>query len=535
VSEPRLCPQCGAPLPADAPQGVCPKCLIDLGLAAANPTNPAGSIGETTPHSSAASGFVPPTPAELAASFPQLEILELLGQGGMGAVYKARQPRLDRLVALKILPPQAGQDPSFAERFTREARALARLSHPRIVAMHDFGDVVGMYYFIMEYVDGANLRQLIRSQGLLPEQALAIVPQICEALQYAHDEGVVHRDIKPENVLVDGRGRIKIADFGLAKLLGNSPADLKLTRTQQVMGTPHYMAPEQIEHPQQVDHRADIYSLGVVFYEMLTGELPIGRFGPPSEKVAVDVRLDDVVLRALQKDPERRYQHAGELKTDVDSIVDSGVPGAKRPAPLAATTPPATGEPAAAPDSDSRRAFRGPGKIPTAVEMMAMLACLIGGLATLMPWSYQHVFVVNATLSGFDTWHGLVTGGVFAAALLALIVAHAMSVNAAGRLLATTTAGVSAVVIAAIYLFWSQPTTLNVPNNQIPAIDDLFKPLTDSLTKSFAGTVNDGLQEGKLIGPYVVLTTGVILIAITARQVGQLLRFSTRAATELTG
>ena len=138
----------------------------------------------------------------------------------------------------------------------------------------------------MEYVDGVNLRQAIRSGGMSPKEALAIVPQICDALQFAHDEGIVHRDIKPENILVDKRGRVKIADFGLAKLLGHAPGDVSLTGTQQVMGTLRYMAPEQMEGTKAVDHRADIYSLGVVFYELLTGELPIGRFAPPSKKVA---------------------------------------------------------------------------------------------------------------------------------------------------------------------------------------------------------------------------------------------------------
>ncbi len=147
----------------------------------------------------------------------------------------------------------------------------------------------------MEFVDGLNLRGLIRKGQLKPEEALRIVPQICEALQYAHDEGIIHRDIKPENILLDRRGNVKIADFGLAKLLGTMSPDSALTGSRQVIGTLRYMAPEQMETPLAVDHRADIYSLGVVFYEMLTGELPLGRFAPPSKKVQVDVRLDEVV------------------------------------------------------------------------------------------------------------------------------------------------------------------------------------------------------------------------------------------------
>jgi len=151
------------------------------------------------------------------------------------------------------------------------------------------------------------------------------VPQVCEALQYAHEEGVVHRDIKPENILLDKRGNVKIGDFGLAKILDVPPTAYTLTQPQQKMGAPHYMAPEQVDGAHQVDHRADIYSLGVVFYEMLTGQLPIGRFPPPSQKVHVDFRLDNVVLRSLEHEPERRYQHASEIKTDVESIaVDAG-------------------------------------------------------------------------------------------------------------------------------------------------------------------------------------------------------------------
>jgi predicted Ser/Thr protein kinase len=276
------------------------------------------AIGTNAP--SGPGGFVAPEPAELAPHFPQIDIIELMGQGGMGAVYKARQRGLDRVVALKILPPVTSQSSSFAERFTREARSLARLNHPSIVTVHDFGQAGPFYYFLMEFVDGANLRQMIRDRHLKPREALAIVPQICEALQYAHDEGIVHRDIKPENILLDKKGRVKIADFGLAKLLGNSPSGYQLTGSQQAMGTPHYMAPEQFEKPLEVDHRADIYALGVVFYEMLTGEVPLGRFALPSEKVQIDVRLDDVVLRTLEREPGRRYQRVSELKNQVESI-----------------------------------------------------------------------------------------------------------------------------------------------------------------------------------------------------------------------
>jgi tRNA A-37 threonylcarbamoyl transferase component Bud32 len=274
--------------------------------------------------------FVAPAPAELEGRFPQLEILELLGQGGMGAVYKARQRKLDRIVAVKLLPPEWGRDPAFAERFAREARALARLSHPNIVAVHDFGESDGLFYLVMEYVDGANLRHILQDGPLDPARALAVVPQICEALQYAHEEGIVHRDIKPENILLDRKGRVKIADFGLAKLLGRRRAAFTLTGTNQVMGTLDYMAPEQRQRPQEVDHRADIYSLGVVFYEMLTGELPLGLFAPPSQVARVDARLDRVVFRALEREPQRRYQRASQVKNDVESIRSGQRPAVPR-------------------------------------------------------------------------------------------------------------------------------------------------------------------------------------------------------------
>jgi serine/threonine protein kinase len=314
-----ICKECGAPLAADAPEGLCPKCLLKVAMG-----TQAGTQPPNDPTAGPRAAGALPDPAKLAEYFPQLEILELLGQGGMGAVYKARQPGLDRLVALKILPTRAGTDTGFAERFNREARALAKLSHPNIVAVYDFGQTHGLHYFIMEYVDGPNLRQIERAGKLSTRQALQIIPQICEALQFAHDEGVVHRDVKPENVLLDKKGRVKIADFGLAKILGREPKDLRLTGVRDVMGTPHYMAPEQVEHPQEVDHRADIYSLGVVFYEMLTGELPLGRFAPPSHKVQLDVRLDEVVLHTLEKEPSRRYQHASQVKTDLETIAKSG-------------------------------------------------------------------------------------------------------------------------------------------------------------------------------------------------------------------
>jgi serine/threonine protein kinase len=317
TSDSARCPKCGIPIPDEAPQSLCPKCVL---LQASIPTE--GGKGQPAPSRD-----------EVAAAFPQLEIIELIGQGGMGFVFKARQPKLERLVALKILPQALAADPSFAERFSREGRLLARLNHPNIVAIHDFGQAGGFFYLLMEFVDGVNLRQAMRAGRFTPAQALVVVPKICEALQFAHNEGILHRDIKPENILVDVRGRVKIADFGIAKLVGDAQPEPALTGSDGTLGTPLYMAPEQLEKPGTVDHRADIYSLGVVFYEMLTGELPLGRFQPPSHKVEMDVRLDEVVLRALEKEPSRRYQQASQVRIAVETIAGGAPPPPAVPGP----------------------------------------------------------------------------------------------------------------------------------------------------------------------------------------------------------
>jgi serine/threonine protein kinase/ankyrin repeat protein len=328
------CPQCGTELPPDAPAGICPRCLMQAALnfqedSSAESLDEDGAYAVTTPQPGS---FLAPEPRLLAAHFPHLEMGELLGQGGMGAVYKARQTKLDRLVALKVIRPESAADSAFAERFNREARTLARLSHPHIVGVHDFGEVtmpdpadpsappVTLYYFLMEYVGGVNLRQLIEAGDLTPELTLSVISQVCDALQFAHDEGVVHRDIKPENVLLDRKGRVKIADFGLAKLATPSEQDFTLTGTHQVMGTPRYMAPEQMAGSRAVDHRADLYSLGVVFYEMLTGEIPAGRFSPPSEHAAIDGRLDDLVMKALAQKPDDRFQSASEIRAGLEAL-----------------------------------------------------------------------------------------------------------------------------------------------------------------------------------------------------------------------
>ena len=341
------CPKCGYILEEGIP---CPRCML---LLAAEPTGTfdadSSGIDQNSGEPQAESEM--PDIETVRKAFPQLEILELLGRGGMGCVFKARQPKLNRLVALKILSPNLETKPGFAARFAHEGELLARLNHPNIVTVYDSGESGGFYYLLLEIVDGVNLRQAMRAERFTPEQALTIISKICDALQYAHGKGVLHRDIKPENILLDTAWQIKIADFGIGKLRDDSHDDshrafgvsqeqegnettafnVSLTQTGQVIGTLAYMAPEQLDDPQHVDHRVDIYSLGVVFYELLTGELPRGHFPVPSEKSPVSADIDNTVMKALHKEREKRQQSAEELKSEIASAKGTPLPKQRNP------------------------------------------------------------------------------------------------------------------------------------------------------------------------------------------------------------
>jgi serine/threonine protein kinase len=299
------CSTCGGRYAAAQAGGLCPRCLAQV---AEHPTREPADEHPLVP----------------GQTFRGLEVLDVLARGGMSVVYKARLTKLNRIVALKILPRRLAEEEDFRERFEREAQALAGLSHPNIVGVYDYGIEGDLSFLVMEFVEGVTLRQLLRDNTVTPAQSVAIVLQICDALEFAHRQNVVHRDIKPDNVLLDKNGTVKITDFGLVKILGVEAQTL--TESNLVVGTPHYMAPEQLERPREVDHRADLYSVGVVFYEMLTRELPLGRFEPPSRKAAVDARLDDVILTALAKDPEKRYRRAGELRFAVARIANPDAP-----------------------------------------------------------------------------------------------------------------------------------------------------------------------------------------------------------------
>jgi hypothetical protein len=292
---------------------------------------------------------------------------------------------------------------------------------------------------LMEFVPGADLRQLLRAGPVPLPQVLAIALQVCDALEYAHGESVIHRDIKPENLLLDPKGRVKVADLGLAKLVGPTAAPYSLTGSHQVMGTPHYMAPEQWERPQAVDHRADIYALGVVLYELLTAELPLGRFAPPSAKISLDPRLDAIILQALEKDPDRRPPDVRAIRSVLESVAGPARPptlpwrdpsGANRAGEWTTDrTLPIAAAPARR-DGPSHRFSTGR---LAAHPAWAVVLCGLGVAAGFLPWAWVPLTPPrppagldapwrDSFLAGVETGPGALAAIVFAALALLLAV-----------------------------------------------------------------------------------------------------------------
>lgn len=253
------------------------------------------------------------------------EIGAVLGRGAMGTVYRGRQLSLERPVAVKVMSSDLVAQSEFILRFKREAAALASLAHPNVVQIIDQGHVDANWYFVMEFVDGPTLRRILSQRTLRLPQMMDLALQVGRGLDYAHSKGVVHRDLKPENVLladggVDGHVP-KICDFGLADILYSDRSYVNLTGSRISMGTVNYMAPEQRQDAGRVDQRADVYSYGVLLYEMFTNELPLGRFELPSKRNrALDRRIDDLVMRALELDARRRYPRVREMVEILDAV-----------------------------------------------------------------------------------------------------------------------------------------------------------------------------------------------------------------------
>lgn len=265
--------------------------------------------------------FLAPYPAEIAPLFPGYEIECLIATGGMGAVYRAVQKSLDRTVAIKILPHEFSKDAAFCEGFEAEAKAMARLNHPNLIGVYDFGEVNGMLYIIMEYVPGKSLFHSAHGTAIDPNEVIRLVTGICNGLAHAHENGILHRDIKPSNILLDLNAQPKIGDFGLAR-----PVERKIQEGEEIFGTPHYTAPEVVNSPQSVGYRADIFSVGVMLHELLTGRLPADDRRPASAIVHCDPRFDAIIRRASNPLPEARYASAAEITRDLGAIAQSTGP-----------------------------------------------------------------------------------------------------------------------------------------------------------------------------------------------------------------
>ncbi|MDD3652947.1 MAG: Stk1 family PASTA domain-containing Ser/Thr kinase [Desulfotomaculaceae bacterium] len=269
------------------------------------------------------------------------EILEQLGGGGMAIVYKGRDTVLNRLVTIKVLRPEFTSDDDFVYRFRREAQAIASLSHPNIVSIYDVGRADAVDYLVMEYVEGDNLKNLIRSQGALPsDKAIQIARQVSDALKHAHENNIVHRDVKPQNILITSGGRAKLTDFGIAR--GATAATL--TQTDSIVGSVHYLSPEQAQGG-NVGPQSDIYSLGIVLYEMVTGVLPFQGdtpisvalkhiqeepINPSSLNPAVNLRLEKIINRAMAKNKSERYETAGQMVRELEGMLNENLDESKR-------------------------------------------------------------------------------------------------------------------------------------------------------------------------------------------------------------
>ena len=306
-------------------------------------------------------------------------LTRLIGRGGMGRVYEARGGLRNRRVALKVLSEDLAEDASFVKRFHREAKLLGSLTHPHIVDVIDRGLTNERLWFAMEYVRGESLRRLMDRGPVAPDQAGRIAAEIAGALSYAHQRGIVHRDLKPENVLLDERGTVHLVDFGLSRLVDLDPdqASTRLTRTDVILGTYEYMSPEQRRGDRQLDGRADVFALGVILYEMLTGTLPLGRFTPPSEIARTVPRaFDDIINRALATDRKDRYEDVGQFQDAIEQARTSA-PDAPRPV-LKASPEADLGPVVPSYDIEAARSVLRHAEILGALDRVMGLICVLG-------------------------------------------------------------------------------------------------------------------------------------------------------------
>lgn len=276
---------------------------------------PAASLS-FPPHAMSTNPFEAPSLESLAALLPTYDFTEFIAQGGMGAVYLARQRSLERDVAIKVLPRELGDDPEFRESFITEARAMARLNHPNLIGVYDSGDVDGMLYIVMEYVDGESLYHASYGKTVEPTQAATIVKGICAGIGHAHGHGIIHRDLKPANILLTQKMEPKIGDFGLARPAGHED------QPGLLMGTPGYVAPEVLSHPELADQRSDLFAVGVMLYQLLTGRLPEDNPSAPSKFCKCGPALDQICLTALHPNPASRYQDGAAMIAALDAWLE---------------------------------------------------------------------------------------------------------------------------------------------------------------------------------------------------------------------
>ena len=336
----RLCPKCGSEIPADAPEGGCPGCLLEtaLGLLPERSlTDGCGSAEDAgTPNANAAPHSEKTArAAELLGELGDYELLEEVGRGGQGVVFRARQKSLHRTVALKVINLGQWASKAHIKRFRREAEAAASLEHPCIVPIYEVSERDGSCYFSMKFVEGGQIDEVVGRRPMSIRQAVELIAKVARTVHYAHEHGIVHRDIKPGNILLDANGEPHLTDFGLARLV---ESESTVTRTLEVLGTPSYMAPEQaVGNNAGVGKATDVYGIGAVLYQLLTGHPPFAGGttyqtikllldteprSPPLWNRKIDRDLSTICLKCLEKDPERRYASALALAEDLECWLD---------------------------------------------------------------------------------------------------------------------------------------------------------------------------------------------------------------------